>query len=74
MTLAHCPVRAASACSGSSPCPRRHVGARGSVCGGRFAETGPFKVDTVVDVSVSAGLVGQFCAAVRSVLSAAVEQ
>ena len=30
----HCPVRAASACSGASPCPRRHSGTRGSVCGG----------------------------------------
>ena len=54
MSLAHCPVRAASACSGSSPCRRRHVGTRGSVCGGRSAETGPLELDTIVGVGVSA--------------------
>ena len=36
VTLAHCPVRAASACSGSSPLPRRHTGTRGSVCSAGF--------------------------------------
>ena len=65
VTLAHCPVRAASACSGSSPLPRRHAGAL-SVCGGRSSETDPFEVDTVVGVGVSAALVGQPCAAERS--------
>ena len=54
VSLARCPVRAASACSGSSPCPRRHAGTRGSVCGGRSAETGPVEVDTIVGVGVSA--------------------
>ena len=63
-SLAHCPVRAASACSGSSPLPRRHVGTL-SVCGGRSSETDPFEVDTVEGVDVSTALVGQPRAAER---------
>ena len=45
-------------CSGSSPCPSPspHAGARGTVCGDH----------TVVGVGVSAGLVGQPCAATAS--------
>ena len=39
-TLAHCPVRSASACFGSSPCPRRHAGAFGSACGHDFPVDG----------------------------------
>ena len=63
-SLAHRPVRAASACSGSSSLPRRHVGTL-SVCGGRSSETDPFEVDTVVGVDVSTALVGQPRAAER---------
>ena len=39
-TLAHCLVRSASACSGSSPCPRRHAGALVSACGHDFLVDG----------------------------------